>query len=160
MGLAAALLLLFGAPSHAALYAAAGKVDITPDPKAETVWLAGYGASGRRAVGVHDRLHARALLVSDGKVTAAVVAIDSIGLTREDVLDMRRLAGWDGPDRLLFLVGTHDHSAPDTLGLWGRWPGVSGVDKKRHKRLKKSVARLVKELEGQLREAELAAARV
>lgn len=156
---AALFLLLAASPGHCAFYAAAGKADITPDPNAETVWLAGYGASGRRATGVHDKLYARALVVSDGKVTVALAAIDSIGLTREDVLDIRRQAGWVGPNRLLFLVATHDHSAPDTLGLWGRWPGTSGVDKKRHKRLKKSVARLVKELEGQLREAELMAAR-
>ncbi|MBI3297667.1 MAG: neutral/alkaline non-lysosomal ceramidase N-terminal domain-containing protein [Elusimicrobia bacterium] len=158
--LAGLLLLAAAAPGHAALYAAAGKADITPDPKKETVWLAGYGASGRKATGVHDPLYARAVVVSDGKVTAAIASVDAIGLYREDVLDLRRALGWEGKsDRLLFMTATHDHSAPDTVGLWGRFPGVSGVDKKRHKRLKKSIVVLIKELEGRLQEAELSAAR-
>lgn len=154
-----AVLLALASPAAAALFAAAGKEDVTPDPAKETVWLAGYGASGRRAAGVHDRLHARAVVVSDGKATVALVAVDAIGLYREDVLEMRRALGWEGADKYLFVTATHDHSAPDTLGLWGRWPGFSGVDSKRHKRLKKTVVGLVKELSGRLREAELVAAR-
>lgn len=154
-----ALLLAAAAPASAALFAAAGKADITPDPAKETVWLAGYGASGRRATGVHDRLYARAVVVSDGKATAAIVSVDSIGLYREDVLDMRRALGWDGVGSYLFVTATHNHSAPDTLGLWGRFLGTSGVDAARHKRLKKEVVALVKELSGRLREAELVAAK-
>ena len=153
------LVLLLSAPARAALYAAAGKADVTPDPKAETVWLAGYGASGRRAAGIHDPLRVRALVVSDGRTTVALATVDAIGLAREDVLDVRRQLGWEGPDRYLFLVATHDHSAPDTSGLWGRFPGVSGIDSRRHKKLKKAVADLVRELAGQMREAELVAAR-
>ncbi|MBI5596447.1 MAG: hypothetical protein HY928_10200 [Elusimicrobia bacterium] len=152
------LSLLLAVPARAALYAAAGKVDVTPDPKSETVWLAGYGASGRRAAAVHDPLWVRALVLSDGKTTVALAAVDAIGLAREDVLDVRRQLGWEGPDKYLFLAATHDHSAPDTAGLWGRFPGVSGIDAKRHARLKKAVAGLVRGLAGQLREAELVAA--
>ncbi|MBI2362980.1 MAG: hypothetical protein HYV15_06330 [Elusimicrobia bacterium] len=153
------LALLLAAPARAALYAAAGKADVTPDPHEETVWLAGYGASGRRATGVHDALWVRALVLSDGKTTVALATVDAIGLAREDVLEVRRRLGWEGTDKYLFLAATHDHSAPDTSGLWGRFPGVSGIDPKRHARLKKAVADLVGGLAGQLREAELVAAR-
>jgi hypothetical protein len=31
-------------------------------------------------------------------------------------------------DVLLLLGSTHDHSSPDTIGLWGPEPGVSGFD--------------------------------
>lgn len=145
-----------GAPAR--LYAAAGKADITPDLARESVRLAGYGASGRKAQGIHDPLYARAVVVSDGERTVAVVGVDSIGLFREDVLDMRRSLGWDGARSYLLVAATHDHSAPDTLGLWGPAPGVSGVDRRYHRRLKETVVRLVKDLAGRLEEAELAAA--
>lgn len=156
------LLLLLPAlpgPARAALYAAAGKADITPDLEKETVWLAGFGASGRRAKGVHDPLYVRALVVSDGKKTVALVGVDTLGLYREDVEDIRAELGWQGKDRYLFVSATHSHSTPDSLGLWGRFIGVSGVDKRYHARLKGAVAELVKELSGKLREAEMTAAR-
>lgn len=159
MSILLAVFLGLASPAAAALFAAAGKADVTPDPSAEAVWLAGYGAKGRRAAGIHDRLHARAVLISDGKATVALVAVDAIGLYREDILDMRRQLGWEGADKYLFVSATHDHSAPDTLGLWGRFPGMWGVNAKQHKRLKATVVGLVKELSGRLREAELVAAK-
>lgn len=152
--------LLCALPASADLfYAAAGKADVTPDLEKETVWLAGYGASGRRPAGVRDRLYARAVVVSDGKTTVALAAVDSIGIYIEDVEDIRRRLGWENrEDRYLFLSATHDHSAPDTLGLWGRFPGVSGVDRAYQERLKSSVADLVRELSARMREAEVRAA--
>lgn len=162
--LPAVMLFLFCFSSDAsaekgALYAAAGKADISPNLEKETIWLAGYGASGRRAKGVRDPLHARATVVSDGKTTVALVAVDSIGLYREDVADIRRRLGWDGrSDRYLFVAATHDHSAPDSLGLWGRFPGVSGVNKAYHERMKQAVADLVDDLSGRMREADMRAA--
>lgn len=140
-------------------YAAAGKVDVTPDLKRETVWLAGFGATGRRAAGVHDPIYARALVVADGYKMVALVSVDCIGLYREDVERMRRAAGWDGVNRYLFVSATHEHSGPDTLGLWGRFPGVSGVDKRYHDRLIKAVAGLVNDLSGRVQEATISAAR-
>jgi len=142
------------------LLAAAGKVDISPEPARRVVWLAGYGAHGRRALGVHDPLYARALVVSDGRRTVALVSVDALGLYRQDVEDIRRDLGWDGTGRYLFIAATHDHSAPDSLGLWGRWPGISGVDLRYHRALKLKVARLVRETAGRLEAARLSAASV
>ncbi|OGR90728.1 MAG: hypothetical protein A3J74_05760 [Elusimicrobia bacterium RIFCSPHIGHO2_02_FULL_57_9] len=154
------LLLLFASPfAHGGkFFAAAGKVDITPDLKKETVWLAGYGAKGRKPQGIHDRLYARAMVVSDGQRTVALVGLDSIGIFREDVERMRRLLGWNGGERYLFISATHLHSGPDTLGLWGRFPGVSGVDKRYHRRMIESIAGLIRDLSSRLEEAEIAAA--
>lgn len=155
-------LLAFGLSTGAAgavFYAASGKVEITPDLKRERIYLAGYGAKGRRAKGVKDGLYARALIFSDGKRTVALVAVDSIGIARQDVLDLRRMLGWTGGDKYLFVGATHNHSAPDTLGLWGPLPGISGINKRYHKRLKWSIVDLVKDLSTRLQEAELHAAR-
>ncbi|MFH2203982.1 MAG: hypothetical protein ABIJ96_12760, partial [Elusimicrobiota bacterium] len=141
--------LLSAGTAEAKFYAAAGKADITPDLKTETVWLAGYGASGRRPAGVRDPLYVRAVVVSDGTRTVALAAVDSIGIYREDVLDVRRRLGWEGrDDRYLLLAATHDHSAPDTLGLWGRFPGVSGLNSGYHERLKSAAVKLINDLSG------------
>ncbi|MDE1976981.1 MAG: neutral/alkaline non-lysosomal ceramidase N-terminal domain-containing protein [Elusimicrobia bacterium] len=137
---------------------AAGKADITPDLAHETVWLAGFGADGRKPTGIQSHLYARALLVSDGRKTVALVAVDTIGLYRRDVMDMRRAAGWTGPDRYLFVSATHSHSTPDSLGLWGRFPGVSGVNEQYRHDVITAVADLVNRLDKKLAPARFYAA--
>jgi len=158
---AAALLLLLLAPARpaAALDAAAAKVDISPDLKTEKVLMAGFGAVGRKPQGVHDPLYARLLVLREGKTTVAVVGLDLLGFTRNDVADLRRLAGYDAPGRSLFLGSTHTHSGPDTLGLWGPVIGVSGVNLKYHARLKSKVAEALKLLDSQLRPVTASGAR-
>lgn len=141
------------------LYAAAGKADITPDLKHERTWLAGFGAMGRKPQGVHDPLYARALVVSDGEKTVAFAVVDSIGIFREDVLEVRRRLGWDGAKRYLFLSATHTHSGPDTSGLWGRWPAVSGVNESYRQRTISALVELIERLGSELKEAELSAVR-
>jgi len=158
-GLFALLLSFFCLPrAGAALYAAAGKVDITPDPRRGWVWMAGYGPMGRPAKGVHDPLYARAVVVSDGRKTAALVSVDSIGIFREDVERVRRMLGWDGKRAYLFLAATHDHSAPDTMGLWGPFPGVSGFRERDRRRLLEGVAGLVRGLAAHTRRVTMDAA--
>ncbi len=137
-------------PPCAALEAAAGKVDITPDLKSEKIWLGGFGAVGRRPEGVHDPLYARLLVLREGGREVAIVAVDLLGFYRNDVQDLRRLSGFDTPERGLYLASTHTHSGPDTLGLWGPMIGVSGVNLAYHARLKAKIADALKLLEGQL----------
>ena len=135
----------------AALEAAAAKVDITPILKTETTMMAGFGATGRRPLGVHDPLFARLVLLREGNTTVAVVGLDLLGFYRNDVADLRRLAGYDVPGRSLFLNSTHTHSGPDTLGLWGPMIGVSGINARYHARIKARIAEALKLLESQLR---------
>jgi hypothetical protein len=137
----------------AALEAAAGKVEITPDLKTERVWMAGFGATGRKPAGVHDPLYARLVVLREGKNTVAVVGLDLLGFYRNDVADLRRLSGFDAPGRSLFLNSTHTHSGPDTLGLWGPMIGVSGINAKYHARIVERIAEALKLLESQLRPA-------
>jgi len=137
----------------AALDAAAGKVDITPDLKTERVWMAGFGATGRKPRGVHDPLYARLLVLREGNETVALVGLDLLGFYHNDVLKLRRLAGYDVPGRSLFLNSTHTHSGPDTLGLWGPMIGISGINEKYHARILARIAESLKLLESQLRPA-------
>jgi hypothetical protein len=154
MALIVSLLLALG--GHAwGLSAAAGKVDITPDLAHQRVYLAGFGAKGRRAQGVHDPLYAHLLLLRDGPRTVGLVSLDLLGFSRNDVEDLRRLAGFDAPGRYLFVAATHDHSGPDTMGLWGPWPGISGVNKAWLEALKQDLAEALRGLEGRLQEASL-----
>lgn len=98
------------------------KVPVTPQ---KPVYLAGLG-HGRLSVGVHDELFARALVVCEGSKVVALVGVDSIGVMRDHLLPLKEKLAARGV--LLLLGSTHDHSSPDTIGLWGPEPGVSGFD--------------------------------
>jgi hypothetical protein len=152
-----ALLFACAAPAFS-LTAAAGKVDITPDIKKNRIYIAGYGAKGRRPRGVHDPLHARLLVLSDGKMTLGIASFDLLGLYANDVEDLRRLSGFDQPGRYLLVAATHDHSGPDTLGLWGPWIGRSGVNAAYHAELKAKAAAELRRLAASLKPARLSAA--
>jgi hypothetical protein len=98
--------------------------DITPDVKAQTVYVAGFG-NNRKATGVHDPLMARAIVIQGGDRKIAVVSVDLVGYSREEVLQVRKQL----PEFAYVLVSsTHNHEGPDTLGLWGPNPFKSGVD--------------------------------
>jgi hypothetical protein len=141
--------------TKAAFLAAAGKVDITPDIAREKTYLAGYGFMGRKVKGVHDPLYARILILSDKKMTLAIVSLDLIGFFRNQVKDLRKLSGFAKRGRYLFVASTHDHSGPDTLGLWGPWPGVSGVSPTYINRIEASIADKIKDLSQNLKPAKL-----
>lgn len=105
--------------------------DITPDVKAENVWLAGYG-HGRKAESVHDPIFVRAMVVSDGQKKLAIAAVDLVGLQYPQVLAIRKQL----PDLDYVLVAsTHNHEGPDVIGLWGRTAVNRGVDKAYLKRV-------------------------
>lgn len=153
-----AFLSLTAAAPACALKAAAAAVDITPDLKRHKIYLAGYGAKGRKPAAVHDALHARILLLADGKRRVGIVGLDWLGIYRNDVEEIRRRAGFEGPDRYLMIAATHNHAGPDTLGLWGPLIGVSGVDLEYHRETKARVVEALKSLEAKLEDATLSAA--
>ncbi|MDD5657333.1 MAG: hypothetical protein PHF00_08790 [Elusimicrobia bacterium] len=155
MAVIASLLLGLGAAVWG-LDAAAGKVDITPD-MSRPVYLAGFGAAGRRALGVHDPLYARLLMMREGSRTVALVGVDLLGLGRGEVEAVREASGFKGAGRRLFLAATHVHSGPDTVGLWGPLPGVSGVDPSYLKMLAERIAAGLARLEARLEPVSLEA---
>ncbi len=116
--------------------AGAGRVTLTPHLKKHgPVYLAGFG-NNRVATGMHDNLYARCLALSAGGETVVLCGVDSIGLFFDDVQRIReefkqRLGtGKNAPEGNVHLVvaATHDHEAPDTLGLWGPEQGKSGIN--------------------------------
>ena len=101
-----------------------GEVDVSPDIGKQPVYLAGFGQD-RKATKVHDPIMARAVVLADGDERIALVSVDVVGLFYPSVERIRtQLGGF----RYVLVSSTHNHEAPDTLGLWGRNPFVSGVD--------------------------------
>lgn len=102
------------------LRAGAAKVDITP-PADAAVPMSGYASRKEGFKGIHDRIYARAIVVSDGVRDAAIVSLELIGVPNtlwEQV--SQRVAKETGiqPDSLL-LTAVHNHAAPAPLGMYG-----------------------------------------
>ena len=116
------------------LRAGAAVVDITPS---ENLWMGGYGIL-RMSEGVHDALYARVLVLESGDLRLGLVALDLVGLQYQDVLSIRE--GLEGIDpRHVVVASTHTHSGPDTIGIWGFPPFVSGVDEQYAEQVKGGV---------------------
>ena len=157
------LLLLAGCSSapkgDGLLYVGAAKVDITPsvetyedtngngrydagepfqdrngNGKWDPVWLAGF--KPRTAESVHDPIWARAILFEKDGRRAIVISCDIVGFLHPRVRALR--AKIPDVDLVLF-SSTHCHSAPDTVGLWGPFPGVSGLSEPYLKQLEDGV---------------------
>lgn len=87
----------------------------------DPVWVAGFG-NGRAATDVADDVWARALVIEQGDVSLAMVALDLVGLFHTDVIRIRQAAAALGFDHVV-VATTHNHEGPDTMGIWG--PGVT-----------------------------------
>lgn len=100
------------------LLAGAARRDITP---AVGTPLSGFIARLSDSTGVADRLHTRALILSAGENSAAIVQMDLLGLGRWHVEEIRaacfRLFGIP-PERVL-ISATHTHSGPGVVPLRG-----------------------------------------
>ena len=110
-----ALLTAFVAASKVAtsaeLVAGASRVDLTP-PMSMNAPLGGYGARmNRPAEGVHDRIFAKAVVLSDGERRFALVTCDMLGLAppvKQEII--KRLGdGWTAEQVLI--LPSHSHSA-------------------------------------------------
>ena len=103
------------------LRAGVGRANITPYVGA---FLAGFGGRDHGCEGVHDELHAKALVVASGETAAAIVACDLIGLTADSIAAVReRVEKATGiPGGHVMVACTHTHSGPTTGVL--RHPGL------------------------------------
>ncbi|MCK6503341.1 hypothetical protein L6R53_08080 [Myxococcota bacterium] len=99
------------------------------DGEFQAVWLAGFGQA-RAANGVHDDLWARVVVLRQGEVTVAVVALDVVGWFYDDTLAIRRAVTDAGLDVDHVIVhATHQHEGPDTMGQWGPNLTHAGTDR-------------------------------
>ena len=123
------------------LRAGFGEADITPKTDGKTpVYIAGFGQN-RKAVGVLDPLMARVVVLADGKTKIALVSVDLVGLFYEETLKIRKeLAEFD----YVLVSSTHNHEGPDTIGIWGPNPFLSGVDPNYLNFVRKQIVRAVK----------------
>ncbi len=102
----------------------AAAVSITPPPGA---FLGGYGP-GRVSTGQYDELWIKNIVIDDGEVRLAIITIDSIGLTRPDVLRIQRGVRQLHPGTRVVVTSTHTHASPDVVGIWGPRFWTSGRD--------------------------------
>jgi hypothetical protein len=123
------------------IQAGAAQSLITPELLSEhPVYLAGFGHN-RVATGVHDDLSARCLALGVAKQTLVVCSVDLIGLFYDDVLAIRRGVQQNAPAAsFLMVASTHTHAGPDTLGLYGPKPLVTGIDRKYLDRVDQRIA--------------------
>jgi len=95
--------------------------------KFDPVWIAGFSNS-KAANGIHDDLWARAMVIDNGKTRIALVVIDAIGLMADNIIDIRQLIPADAGVTYTIVTSTHDHEAPDLMGLWGETPFKNGIN--------------------------------
>lgn len=132
--LTAFLLILGFTGDIQALEVGTGAVEITPSLKDASkrggkVWIAGYSMN-RPADGVNDPLWARSMVFTQGKTTVVLCALDVVGILHYELWDIRKRVERELgiPASHVVIAGTHTHSGPDTLGIWGPHPFQSGKD--------------------------------
>ncbi len=81
--------------------------------------MEGYGNRADVSQGVHDDLHARALVIDDGDTAIAIVACDLVGVDRRLVANARELAheATGLPRECIMVSATHTHAGPVGLML-------------------------------------------
>lgn len=108
-------------PTEVVYLAGAAVADITPTLEGNpTFWMAGYGI-GRPATSVHDEIQSRVLILDDGITPMAIVTVDLLGLTSNDIALVQEamVARVPGLENHILVSASHTHEAPDTIGLWG-----------------------------------------
>lgn len=76
----------------------------------------GFSANG--AESAHDPLHARAVVLDDGKTTLAMVVVDNLGLSPALMVEAKQIASEKTgiPVEKMLVSSTHTHSAPSSGG--------------------------------------------
>lgn len=93
------------------------RADLTP-PLEWRVALGGYGARmSRPATGVHDRIFAKALVLSDGEQKFALVTADVLALPHPFKPAVLDCLGGDWSSEQLMLLPSHSHTSLDMSSL-------------------------------------------
>lgn len=101
-------------PPVSTFKAGAATSNFTPDLGAPIIG----GFAPYPATHVHDELHARCLVLDDGKTRLAIVVCDLLGINRVVSAEARRLIQESTgiPRECVFISATHTHSAASALG--------------------------------------------
>jgi hypothetical protein len=94
----------------------AGHAAVIITPPVGTM-MEGYSANTEGSRGVHDDLHARAIVIDDGSTAVALVSCDLIGVDRHLVAQARERAHETTgiPPEHILIAGTHTHQGPAGL---------------------------------------------
>lgn len=122
--------------------------------KFDPVWIAGFSNS-KAANGIHDDLWARTMVIDDGKIRLAIVVLDAIGFMNDDIVDVRKQIPIETGITYTIITSTHTHEGPDLLGLWGKSPLRSGINKAYMKYVKEQITRSVETAVRNIRPARL-----
>jgi len=108
------------------LRAGAASVVITPPVGVD---LVGYGGRQKGSHGVHDDLHAKALVLDNGEVQLAMVTLDLIGLDYSAVRQVRAdiAARTDIPADHVLITCSHTHSGPLPASAEPQRPRLGGL---------------------------------
>jgi hypothetical protein len=108
------------------LKAGAFAIDVSPTKFPISV---NGGMRDVQAKGVHDPLHARCLVLDDGKAKLAIVVVDSCMIPRELVEDAKTQATKRTgiPADHVLISATHTHSAPTVTGVFQSEPDADYV---------------------------------
>jgi hypothetical protein len=97
------------------LKAGVAQVKITPTSAG---WLA---PKQRDGFTVHDDMYARCVVFEKDGLKIALVGADLFGMTSGDINPMRERAAKAGVQYMV-LAMSHNHAAPDTIGVYGHFP--------------------------------------
>ncbi|MBL7968379.1 MAG: neutral/alkaline non-lysosomal ceramidase N-terminal domain-containing protein [Prolixibacteraceae bacterium] len=120
----------------------------------DPVWIAGFSNS-KAANGIHDDLWARTMIIDDGKTRIALVVLDAIGLMADHIIDIRKMIPAEAGVTYTIVSSTHDHEAPDLMGLWGKTPFKNGVNPEYMKFVKAQAVKSVVEAVQNMKPASL-----
>ncbi len=129
--------------------AGAFAIDISP---LEFPVIVNGGMSERTADKIEDRLHARCLVLDDGKNQIAIVVVDSCMVPRELLDEAKELASKATgiPTDRMLISATHTHSAPSVHGCLG-----SDADEKYSKFLPPQIAKGIAQAHARLKPARI-----
>jgi neutral ceramidase len=141
------LVLISGTATAQVFRAGAATSNITP-PLGEPI-VGGW--TSPPATHIHDELHARCLVMDDGRTRLAIVVSDSVGIPRQVLDEARALVGRETglPGSHLMLAATHTHSATTSRTANPLVPDASLSDYQRFlaRRIADGVRRAVHNLE-------------
>ena len=139
-------------PCQASVRAGAAAVDITP--REFPLNMPG-GFQANMAESAHDSLHARALVLDDGKTSLVLVVVDSLGAAPEMLSEAKELASQKTgiPTDRMLISSTHTHSGPPSNTTEGSGPAVAY-----RKLLLEGIAQSIIQAHGNLQPAAIGAA--
>ncbi|WP_266364506.1 hypothetical protein [Tellurirhabdus rosea] len=120
----------------------------------DTYWMAGFG-KGRAANGAHDDLWARAAVIDDGQTRLAIVAVDLLGFSHKNVVNVRKALPTIAGITYTIVCSTHNHEGPDMIGMWGDSFLESGVNRDYERFVEDQVVRAIVQAASRLQPARL-----